>query len=175
MSLVTVTWAWAKEGNSFASAGHMSQLMSSKRTAKERQPRAATCQQECTPITQSAHSWGGKPWETSYNFGLGMWKGDTKTEFAVQNRCSGHFQTSDTSLGLQDACSSIWIHIGNGNEDILLIHTYFTLSLHGSQNCYCPHPHHLHQHLQHTWSNFLLRKSTSLLLENVMSNPGAMA
>ena len=90
MSLVTVTWAWAKEGNSFASAGHMSQLMSSKRTAKERQPRAATCQQECTPITQSAHSWGGKPWETSYNFGLGMWKGDTKTEFAVQNRCSGH-------------------------------------------------------------------------------------
>lgn len=75
MSLVTVTWAWAKEGNSFASAGHMSQLMSSKRTAKERQPRAATCQQECTPIVQS---WRGKPWETPYNFGS-MWKGDAKS------------------------------------------------------------------------------------------------
>ena len=125
MSLVTVTWAWAKEGNSFASAGHMSQLMSSKRTAKERQPRAATCQQECTPITQSAHSWGGKPWETSYNFGLGMWKGDTKTEFAVQNRCSGHSKP----LTPLSACSMLVLQYEFISEMEMRISFWFTHTL----------------------------------------------
>ena len=76
MSLVTVTWAWAKEGNSFASAGHMSQLMSSNSTAKERQPRADTCQQGmCTNNSRFHMVEGENPGKSPYNLDLSTHRG----------------------------------------------------------------------------------------------------